>query len=613
MGFNKIPRGEYPRPEAKRHEWTCLNGKWYFAFDKENIGMKNKWYEKKEFDQQIVVPYVYQSKLSGINVKDTIENVWYTRPFKIDSKHEEMNVLLNFGAVDHECIVFIDGQFVGNHEGGVTPFCFNITPFIEDSIEDEHYLTVKVRDPPFDNEIPRGKQTTEKQMSGARYERCTGIWQSTWLEFMNGESWLDRNDCSIVPDIASGKIKASIRISGKIEDYLVVEASVIDSKGNEISEVSFQMLADFINQKSRVASLNLFIEPGMIKPWTPSSPNLYKIRFKLINGDSDDESDEIIDILECTFGFRNINIKNKRIHLNGEPIYLKQALYQGYWPDGLWTAPSDDAIKKDLLMVLEMGFNSIRIHQKVEDPRLLFWADQLGILLWGEMANAWANNTRAQQNLLSEWHDVVRRDRNHPSIITWVPCNESWGTGDLKLKNNQEWLKSLYHLTKSLDPTRPVVDNDGWEHVLTDICTIHDYSLPKIFATHYPLNEPENLGEFLSGLKIHKIIFAEGCKSRAEPVMITEWGGWGLYIDDVNIKPDPKVAWGYQGVLYKSFDEIVDLYAKTIEELMKRKKWITGHCYTEFCDYFQEVNGLLTFDRRPKGDISKIKKLNELL
>lgn len=611
MSKESIPRGEYPRPDAKRDNWICLNGMWDFEFDPKNEGLKDKWYLGSDLGNEILVPFVFQSRASGIDSQALVETVWYARELELEVESKaSREILLNFGGVDYETDVFIDGIHACHHEGGCTPFTVPLSGFLDGNGREMHRLVLRVKDPPFSGDIPRGKQTTEMKMSGARYERCTGIWQSVWLEQVN-DAYLDRETALIRANPWTGDVTASIRPAGKHNANLVIEATVRDEKMQQVSETSFMFVNASLGGILSQGRLEMHVDPGAVLPWSPSNPTMYSVVFRLIDGDSDDES--VLDELTCSFGFRTIEVKGNQVLLNHEPLYLKQVLYQGYWPDGLWTAPSDEAILQDLQLAATMGFNCLRLHQKVEDPRLLFHADRMGMLLWGEMANSWSNSYNSHKNLLTEWLDVVCRDRNHPSIITWVPYNESWGTGDLSLPENQEWLKSVYRATKYLDPTRPVVDNDGWEHVLTDICTIHDYSPPNEFASHYPVEKPSDMSTFLSNLHLNCHLFAPGCMSRSEPIMITEWGGWAQNLDDPNAKSDRFACWGYQGIIYKDFNEILDMYGETIDALIKRKSWIAGHCYTEFCDYFQEMNGLLTFDRRPKGDLRKLKKINDRL
>jgi hypothetical protein len=353
------------------------------------------------------------------------------------------------------------------------------------------------------------------------------------------------------------------------------------------------------------------VDPKAITLWSPKTPVLYSAKFRLIDADSDSEQE--LDQIIVLFGFRSIEIQGNKILLNKKPIYLKFALYQGYWVDSLWTPPSDEAIKRDLELTLEMGWNGLRLHQKVEEPRLHYWADKMGVLVWGEIANCFLASDAAKNKFIQEWMARVNRDRNHPSIIAWIPINESWGARPLDKVENQSLLKTLYHLTKTLDSSRPVNSNDGWEMVNggSDICSFHNYQQPEVLNEFIPEKVPldKTLASHIKGNNM----YAPGNWYEGQPVVLSEWGGWGFNFDNPNAKPDHYTCWGYQGKLYKAWDEIMKLYGDTIDLLVKRKDWISGHVYTEFCDQYQEMNGMLTYDRRPKGDLKILKKINDRL
>jgi beta-galactosidase/beta-glucuronidase len=606
-----IPRSEYPRPEAARSpdSWTCLNGAWLFEFDEENKGFREKWFETVPFSREITVPFAFQSKASCIDDQRFAEHVWYGRTFKIPEEKAGSTVMLNFGAVDYECDVFVNSMLVGNHYGGLTPFYFDITSFLVNPASKDQVLVVHVHDLQFEEQLPRGKQSMVERFSGCDYEKITGIWQTVWLEYMSAPCYLDRSDCYIRADPWTGEIEASIGVAGRRNagsmKVLVVECEIFDGE-TSISESGY-----FLNASSSIlgfSPIKLKVDPAAIQLWSPATPKLYEARFRLVDGSLDEEP--VLDELWCTFGFREIKASGNRILLNNEPVYLKFALYQGYWVDGLWTAPSDEAIQHDLDLLVEMGFNGVRLHQKVEDPRLLYWADMKGILLWGEMANSRKYTGLSRDLLLHEWTQAVRRDRNHPSIIAWVPINETWGLANQNRADEQSFARSLYHLTKGEDPTRLVNANDGFSLVdgATDLFSIHFYEQPEKFAVTLPEEFPETGPENEWADKR----YMTGGRYHGEPVLITEWGGWGMNLDEPDATPDPYKGWGYQGILYRTWEEILALYRAEIE-IFARRKWIVGHVYTEFCDQYQELNGFLTFDRRPKGDLAMLKHINDLL
>lgn len=439
------------------------------------------------------------------------------------------------------------------------------------------------------------------------------MWQTVWLEYVSGPNYLDRSDYYVRADPWTGQITASICVGGEYSTDLnefALECEIFDDGDRSISTVGYSMIQQ-PNQLS-VPLITLKVDPASIVLWSPQNPKLYEAHFRLIDGRKDEEP--VIDELRCTFGFREISAAGNKLLLNKEPIYLKFALYQGYWVEGLWTAPSDDAIKHDLDLLVEMGFNGVRLHQKVEDPRLLYWADKMGILLWGEMANSRTFTGLSRDLLLHEWTQAVRRDRCHPSIIAWIPINETWGLMNQGTADEQSFTRGIYHLTKGEDPTRLVNANDGYSLVdgATDLCSVHIYRQSGEFAKNipetYPADELSDPSEFQWCTKW----YMKGGKYHGEPVLITEWGGWGMNLDDPDAIPDQFTGWGYQGILYKTWEEILGLYEKTIKIFMDRK-WIVGHVYTEFCDQYQELNGMLTFDRRPKGDLTILKRINDLL
>jgi beta-galactosidase/beta-glucuronidase len=612
-----LPRSEYPRPDSIRSDtdWLCLNGEWDFSFDATHVGLKKKWFQQPHFDKKIIVPFVYQSQLSGINSQEFIDTIWYAKKFTIPEQYRASHVILNFGAVDFESQVFLNGIPVGTHIGGSTPFSFDISEYLTEDRSQEQLIVVRVFDPPFDPQLPKGKQATDRRFRGCDYQTLSGIWQPVWLEFLSNASYLERSSIYIRPNFTTGKINFGAAIGGKNTGSFALEVQIFD-ENQPISEI-FSGISNVLqnitnaDQVSTNFHFTYDFDLAKITRWSPQNPKLYRVRFRLIDADSDE--DEPLDELTVTYGFRSIETKNGQILLNGAPIYLKFALYQGYFPESLWTGPSDVALKKDLELTLAMGFNGLRIHQIIEDPRFIYWADVLGVLLWGEMPNSRSDSERSHWIVLNEFEDSVRRDRCHPSIITWVPINESWGTRNTELIQNQEFQRAAYHRTKSLDPTRPVVDNDGWEHVLTDLCTVHHYVQPKDFGKTWPEKKPTDMAAFLDQNITHVRAYVNGVYYRGEPLLITEWGGWGMYFDNPTAKPDSYSCWGYQGILYPSMDDVLKLYEETIDLLVTRKDYIVGHVYTEFNDQYQEMNGFLTFDRRPKCPLEKLKAINDKL
>jgi beta-galactosidase/beta-glucuronidase len=559
-------------------------------------------------ERSIIVPFAYQSEASGVNDQRFIDHVWYQREVAVPAGWDlgaGRRVLVHFEAIDYFAEIYCNGHFAAYHQG-ITPFACDVTDFLTDG---RISLTVHVWDQQMDPRLPRGKQTHLDRIAGCFYEKITGIWGSVWLEMV---PQYHLTEVTARADAATGTVVVDFEVNAHGDQSLVAEADHWDGD-RRVSETQYAMVGAPSHIHAHMSpSVTLQVPPGTFEPWTPKNPRLYDVRIRLLDADAEDDDEGVLDEAVSYTGFTTVGVEGAQFLLNGEPFYTKSALYQGYWPNSLWTPPSDEAIVADIKLALEMGFNNLRLHQLLVSPRFLYWADRLGLTVWGELPNTQSFRGFAQQEMLAEWARAVRRDRGHPSILVWVPINESWGVGHLDDENQRHFVRAAYWRTKSIDPTRPVVDNDGWEHVgdVTDLCTIHQY----IFADEWDQRglsaNPPVTGDELSKWGSRRV-FCEGAYA-GQPIMITEWGGWSFFLDDPNIQPDQFTCWGYGGVLYKTWEEIVGLYEGYIEELRKRP-WIVGHCYTEFCDQFVECNGLLTFDRRPKGDLSVIKRINDRL
>jgi beta-galactosidase/beta-glucuronidase len=606
-----IPRPEYPRPQFVRESnWINLNGEWDFTFDVTNIGLKEKWYKEdpsKNFDKKIVVPFGFQSNLSGIGDTSFHEVIWYRREFKIPEEFHKKRILLHFGAVDYNCIVYLNGERVGYHEGGYVGFSLDITDFIQDI----NVLILRVEDPSQDLSIPRGKQYWQENLETIFYPRVSGIWQTVWLEFLSSECHL--NSVKMIPNIDLSELMIEFHINGtEFSDIFLLFQILYDGKEIAREEMLLDFLGKFeLNRNNNEQNKNLFpktpncfkfrvsIPNGLFYLWDVENPNLYDINFKIYNKKTDKQYDSV----SSYFGMRKISVSEKKtshtkqVLLNNNPIYQKLFLVQGYWPDGLYTAPSDDAIKKDIQFIKDFGFNGLRTHQKAFDPRFLYWCDKMGVLVWGEIGNAFRFNLKSQLRLLNEFVEEIERDYNHPSIIVWVPINEGWGIpGAEKDPKRAFYMKSLYNLVKSIDPNRLVIDNDGWWHTeANDICTRHFYAS----AEKLPKSMEEEINLYKKSVPK---IYLSNNEYNNEPIIYSEMGGFGF--DATDTLED---GWGYG----KSLNTPEDLFNRVIQlfkEFDKRKDWIQGFCYTELYDQFQEVNGLLTMNRVPKFPPAKLKE-----
>ena len=589
-------RKAYPRPQFVREAWQNLNGSWQFCFDDNNEGLADKWYlDEKEFRDQIEVPFVYQCKLSGIQEDKNHEILWYKKSFEIETNGKE-RVLLHFGAVDYHAMIFLNGGLVCEHEGGHTSFTVDITDFL-DRNKKEQSLAVRVYDPLEDELIPRGKQIWEDQPKGIWYTGTTGIWQTVWVEKVNHKYISDLKFTSLFDEG-----KESIICITEDTDFGDAIAYQISFEGNTICEGEVKCHNHTIKWDVDLIQNHIFRtnfhDNGWA--WTPESPSLFEVLLVL-----KDAEGHVFDRVESYFGFRKVHKENGMVYLNNKPYYQKLVLDQGYWREGLMTAPADEAFKRDIELAKEMGFNGCRKHQKTEDPIFLYWADKLGFLVWGECASTVMYDPKAVKRLMTEWTEIIQRDYNHPSIIVWVPLNESWGIPNVHRNSMQQhFSQTMYHVLHALDDTRLVISNDGWEMTETDICAIHNYmhgqkeEVRKFAHYREMLANSKNLIDMPSTCWD---IYAKGFAHTGEPVMLTEFGGIGFELSGEG-------AWGYTSV--ENEDDFLEDYTRIMDTIFD-SVGLCGYCYTQLTDVEQEMNGLLTYDRRPKCDLKKIRAINE--
>ena len=590
--MSSVHRQEYPRPQFVRELWLNLNGEWDFQLDKADEGMGQKWFENPNLPAKIQVPFAYQSKLSQVECKDISDWCWYHRKFTLPAKMADKQVILHFGAVDYQAWVYVNGKMVGTHEGGHTAFSFDITPYLTASSEQS--LTLRVYDPLKDETIPRGKQFWEEKSAGIWYTPTTGIWQTVWLEAVDKTHI---KDVRFTSDIDKGTVVVEAVVTGdykgsQFEIEITYKGEPIIKNVYTVNEPSIRLEFDLFNKK---IFRSAFHHGGMT--WSPEHPNLFDVNLSLVTATT-------VDQIKSYFGLRKIHTQNGKVYLNNRPYYQKLVLDQGYWPDGLLTAPSDEDLKKDIVLAKEMGFNGCRKHQKVEDPRFLYWADTLGFLVWGECAASPCFSETAAARLTKEWIEIIQRDYNHPCIVTWVPINESWGVPNVQSSlQQQHHTLAMYYLIKALDPTRLVISNDGWEMTKTDILAIHNYNHGhKDEAVKYGIYKKDlsTLENLLKSMPAARNLYVGGFEYQGEPVLLTEYGG-------IAYKVDGSAGWGY--TVAQSEEELLEDYARIMEAVFASQS-LHGFCYTQLTDVEQEINGLLTYDRTPKCDLEKIRKLN---
>lgn len=568
-----IPRSEHPRPDFCRENWLCLNGQWDFS-----IGSPC-------YDRQILVPFSPESRLSGVEDR-RIENheFWYRRSVAVPPSMRGKRLLLHFGAVDYLARVYVNGSLAAEHEGGQTAFETDITGLVD--WDGPNCLEVCAVDDPLDFDLPRGKQYWKPESESIFYTRNSGIWQSVWLEAVD--------DCRLLAvEILPCLDEASVKIRYRLSQPASLRVAV----SFEGAQVAVQTVGEGPVGEC-VISLNRCV-PGVWNigeelTWSPETPRLFDVVFTVLRGG------EETDTVRSYFGLRKVHTENGRFYLNNRPCFQKLVLDQGYWPDGLLTAPSDDAFVQDILRIKEMGFNGVRLHQKIEDPRFLYHADRLGLLVWGECGAAYRFSDTAVLRTTRQWTENLLQNRNHPCIVAWTPLNESWGVPGICFDPAQQaFSKALCALTRALDPTRPVIDNDGWEHVGGDLLTIHDYTpdeaqLRARYAT---------LDTVLASRPGGRALFAEGVSYDGVPVLVTEFGG-------IAFGPMQERDWGYS--VAESGEDFLRRLGAVFRPMLESPV-VAGYCYTQFTDVEQEINGLLTYDRRPKVPLSEIAAIQEVL
>ncbi|GAA0365310.1 glycoside hydrolase family 2 TIM barrel-domain containing protein [Alkalibacterium iburiense] len=585
IDIKKYFRNEYPRPQFERNQWENLNGLWSFAFDDNNLGEKEKWYKGKKFHKKINVPFTYETEASGIGDKEFHPYIWYQRDIVLDEDSvKNKEVILRFQRSDYLTKVWVNSKFVGEHRGGNAAFGFNITHELE--VNKENSIVVKVEDS-FDTAQPRGKQKWVNDNFGCWYTQTTGIWQTVWLEYLNP---IHLDYTKITPNFDSNSVTIDYSLTPFQKEDVTVKTKV-SYKGTEIRTLNyktkrkeFQLTFDLIDDE---------FEWG-VHVWSPENPNLYDLSFEVI------VDNQLKDKVNSYFGLRKISISDGQVLLNNQPIYQKLLLDQGYWQESMLTPPSEEAIIEDIEKTIAMGFNGVRKHQKLEDNRFLYWCDKKGLLVWSEMAATYSFTDQAIDNFTKEWLDIIKENYNHPSIITWVPFNESWGVPNIKTeKDQQAFTQAIYYLTKSYDKERPVIVNDGWEHTISDIIALHDYEeLGSVFKERY--QDKDNIVENKIPHNGFKYAFADGFKYNGQPVIITEYGG---------IAFNEEQGWGY-GNQVNNESEFLERYSN-ITDAIKNTPYIVGYCYTQTTDVQQEINGLLKADRTPKIALEKIKKIND--
>jgi beta-galactosidase/beta-glucuronidase len=577
----------HPRPRVTRAQWTDLNGSWGFAHDDADTGIAERWQDDAaRFSRQITVPFPPESELSGIGETGFHPVLWYRRNFSARAVAGQ-RLLLHFGAVDYRAKVWVNGSLVAEHEGGHTPFSADITANLDPS--GEQVVVVRAEDQPTDVTQPRGKQDWQEKPHAIWYNRTSGIWQTVWLEPVP-ETYIA--ELQLTPELADGSVRIEATLNQAYAGFLHIR---LGRNGEVLAEQSVRVAGNVVDTRVVIAAAQNGVNRGDLH-WTPDKPNLIDVTATLLGADA-----KPVDTVESYFGLRSVGIANGRFLLNDRPMFVRSVLEQGYWPKSHLAAPSPEALKQEVELIKSLGFNAVRIHQKIEDPRFLYWADHLGLMVWGEIANAYEYNAQAVDRLTREWLSAVKRDRSHPCIVTWVPINESWGVTDIALRRDQQdFATSLYYLTKAIDPTRPVVSNEGWEHTISDIWGLHDYTQ---FKAHIDerYGSKEAIEKTLTEMRpTRKRLLLRPEDRRGQPVMLTEFGGLSMH---------PKSGEAWFGYATAQSDEEYLAMIKQLFDGIYESTDLAGFCYTQLTDTLQETNGLYDENRQPKLPIERLRDI----
>ncbi|SDQ34653.1 glycoside hydrolase family 2 protein [Quadrisphaera sp. DSM 44207] len=614
--------GTHPRPQLLRDAWSDLSGTWQFAHDDERAGLAQRWHAQRDladrtvFDRDITVPYPPEAPLSGVGDPGPHPVLWYRRGLRLADaggpeavralRERGSRLLLRFGAVDYRARAWLDGALLGGHEGGQTPWSVDVTDVL-DPAEDpgtEHVLVVRAEDDPRDVTQPRGKQDWQDVPHDIWYLRTSGIWQPVWLEVVPA---LAVEHLAWTPDVPGAAVGCEVTLTAAPREPVRVTVR-LDLDGVVLAEQT----ARVGEQRARLVIGVPALENGQGEQqllWSPDHPRLVDARVVLTSGDGGTgvaAGGEVLDDVTSYLGLRTAGAGRGAFLLNGRPCYLRSVLAQNYWPTSHLAAPSAAALRREVELVKELGFNAVRVHQKAEDPRFLHWCDRLGVLVWGETANAYAFSPEAVRRLTTEWMDLVRRDASHPSVVTWVPINESWGVQHIATHPAQQsYATGLAALTRALDPSRPVVSNDGWEHTDSDLWTVHDYA-ERGEALREAYGSREAVAQLLAGGEpAGRVLRLPGGAERGQPVVLTEFGGVRFMPVLGGEEPEADAEPGQAGVAtwgYSTASDARDFEARLRDLLdaVRASPVLAGFCYTQLTDTLQEANGLLDAERRPK-------------
>ncbi|WP_329173045.1 sugar-binding domain-containing protein [Streptomyces sp. NBC_01477] len=579
----------HPRPLLARADWQELDGQWQFAYDDSDTGIADGWPSRTDvFDRTITVPYPPESPASGIHDTGYHPVLWYRRTLTRALPRHGNRLMLRFGAVDYRADVWVNGRHIARHEGGHTPFGADITDAL--SGDGEQTVVVRAWDDPHDLEQPRGKQDWQHSPHVIWYERTTGIWQPVWLEELPADH-VDR--LRWTPTGTPGEVDLELRLARRSSGPVRVTVR-LELADRVLAEDTCLVDGSLMRRRIAVQDSRYDAEPHHLQ-WSPEHPTLCRATVTL-EGDGDAPRD----VVHSYVGFRTAGTDADNFLLNNLPYYLRMVLSQGYWPQSHLAAPDTAALRTEVETIKRLGFNGIRVHQKVEDPRLLYWCDRLGLLVWADAAASYSFSSTSLARTTREWIEIVDRDAGHPCVVAWVAFNESWGVPDVdRSAAQQDAVRGLYHLLKSLDPTRPVLGNDGWEYVAGDLLGVHDYTHdPAAVRERYADREAVRRTAHSGRPGGRRLVV--GDEVPAVPVVLSEFGGF-------TYAPGEPGTWDGYGTA-GSAGELLERLA-ALMRAVHESAGLAGYCFTQLTDTGQERNGLLTEDRRPKADIDSVARI----
>lgn len=579
----------HPRPQMTRPRWVDLCGTWGFAYDDAAEGLKQQWFARDDvFDRQIRVPYPPESMASGIGDTSYHPVVWYRRTFSARDVRQD-RLLIHFGAVDYRASVWVNGHLVVTHEGGQTPFSAEIGPVLVPG--DEQVITVRAEDLAHDLTQPRGKQDWRPRPHGVWYERTTGIWQPVWLEpvpetYIESVRW--------TPDLSRGVVGMKVLLNGEIGGDVTIELR-LQLRDELLAAEAYEVAGTTVTK-------HVALDTGRVAHdwenylWSPENPNLVDATLRVLRGH------DLVDEVRTHVGLRSVGIDKGQFLLNERSVFLRMVLAQNYWPESHLAAPDDDALRREVQQIKELGFNGVRIHQKIEDPRFIHWCEVLGLLVWEEMPSAFDYDEAMLGRIVREWLQVLSRDASSAAVVTWIPFNESWGISQLRTDPAQQHaVRVLYSLTKAVDPTRLVIANDGWEHLVTDIIGVHDYTQSGAALTSRYGNHDTLVQTFEQVRPYYHPILLPDLVHGDQPVMLTEFGG-------ITYRAGSEDYWNAYGAV-SSAEDLAKRYEDLVSALLASPA-VAGFCYTQLTDTAQECNGLLDDRRLPKIEPQAIAAIN---